>query len=126
MSMIVGICFDLFPLTHNLDAYNQTHSTHYLFINIIGQLLIIIGIFSNDLELLMEISTIGIVLLCWGVLTIAWPSWKLHRNSNLENINSFVFLQIIGKQIIMDKYLQIALIKCWLSIDSLENCSPDN
>ena len=87
MSMIVGICFDLFPLTHNLDAYNQTHSTHYLFINIIGQLLIIIGIFSSDLDLLMEMSTIGIVLLCWGVLTIAWPSWKLHRNSKLENIN---------------------------------------
>ena len=44
MSMIVGICFDLFPLTHNLDTYNQTHSTHYLFINIIGQLLIIMQV----------------------------------------------------------------------------------
>ena len=87
MSMIVGISFDLFPLTHNLDSYNQTHSTHYLFINIIGQVLIIAGIFSNDLQLLFEMSTIGIVLLCWGIISIAWPSWKLHRNSVNENIN---------------------------------------
>ena len=87
MSMIVGICIDLFPLTHGLDSYNQTHSTHYLWINIFGQLLIVTGIFSNDLDLLLEMSTIGIVLLCWGVLTIAWPSWKLHQNSKAENIN---------------------------------------
>lgn len=87
MSMIVGISFDLFPLTHNLDSYNQTHSTHYLFINIIGQVLIIAGIFSNELRLLFEMSTIGIVLLCWGIISIAWPSWKLHRNSVNENIN---------------------------------------
>ena len=87
MSMIVGISFDLFPLTHNLDSYNQTHSTHYLFINIIGQVLIIAGIFSNNLQLLFEMSTIGMVLLCWGIISIAWPSWKLHRNSVNENIN---------------------------------------
>ena len=80
MSMIIGICIDLFPLTHNLDSYNQTHSTHYLWINIVGQLLIVVGIFSNDLDLLFEMSTIGMVLLCWGVLSIAWPSWKLHKN----------------------------------------------
>jgi hypothetical protein len=85
--MIVGISFDLFPLTHNLDSYNQTHSTHYLFINIIGQVLIIAGIFSNNLRLLFEMSTIGMVLLCWGIISIAWPSWKLHRNSVNENIN---------------------------------------
>tara|TARA_B110000444_G_C18851490_1_gene606021 strand:+ start:3779 stop:5071 length:1293 start_codon:yes stop_codon:yes gene_type:complete len=87
MSMIVGISFDLLPLTHNLDAYNQTHSTHYLFINLVGQLVIIGGIFSNNLQLLFEMSTIGMVLLCWGVISIAWPSWKLHRNSVEENIN---------------------------------------
>lgn len=87
MSMVVGISLDLFPLTHNLDSYNQTHSTHYLFINIIGQLLIIAGIFSNNLQLLLEMSTIGMVLLCWGIISIAWPSWKLHRNSIEEGIN---------------------------------------
>ena len=87
MSMVVGISFDLFPLTHKLDSYNETHSTHYLFINIIGQLLIIAGIFSNDLQLLFEMGTIGMVLLCWGVISIAWPRWKLHKNSINENIN---------------------------------------
>ena len=88
MSMIMGITFDLFPLTHNSNSYNETHSTHYIFINIVGQLLIVIGIFSNNLELLMEISTVGMVLLCWGVGTMAWPSWKLHQNAIKENINS--------------------------------------
>ena len=87
MSMVVGISFDLFPLTHNLDSYNQTHSTQYLFINIVGQLLIVIGIFSNNLKILFEMSTIGMVLLSWGVISIAWPSWKLHKNSKEENIN---------------------------------------
>jgi len=87
MSMIMGITFDLFPITHNSNAYNETHSTHYLLINIVGQLLIIVGIFTNDITLLMDFSTVGLVLLCWGVGTIAWPSWKLHKNSIEENIN---------------------------------------
>ena len=50
MSMLVGITFDLFPITHDSKAYTQTHSNQYLLVNIIGQLLIIGGIFTNDLE----------------------------------------------------------------------------
>lgn len=111
MSMVVGISFDLFPLTHNLDAYNQTHSTHYLFINLVGQLVIIGGIFSNNLQLLFEMSTIGMVLLCWGVISIAWPSWKLHKNSIKEDINC-------GKVALIPSVLipltSLVVLSCWI------------
>ncbi len=87
MSMVVGMAFDLFPITHNSNAYTKTHSNQYLMINIVGQLLIIIGIFTNDLQLMFEMFTVGLVLLCWGIITIAWPSWKLHINAFQNNIN---------------------------------------
>ena len=63
MSMIMGIIIDLFPITHDLDAYTETHSNQYLAVNIIGQLVIMVGIFSNDLELMLDMATIGLVLL---------------------------------------------------------------
>tara|TARA_B100001121_G_scaffold95854_1_gene84829 strand:+ start:15048 stop:16337 length:1290 start_codon:yes stop_codon:yes gene_type:complete len=84
MSMVVGIVFDLFPLTHDSKAYTQTHSNQYLLINIIGQALIMGGIFSNNLSLMFEMATIGLVLLSWGLISIAWPSWRLHLDS-IEN-----------------------------------------
>ena len=84
MSMVVGIVFDLFPLTHDSKAYTQTHSNQYLLINIIGQALIMGGIFSNNLNLMFEMATIGLVLLSWGLISIAWPSWRLHLDS-IEN-----------------------------------------
>ena len=111
MSMVVGISFDLFPLTHKLDSYNETHSTHYLFINIIGQLLIIAGIFSNDLQLLFEMGTIGMVLLCWGVISIAWPSWKLHKNSINENINCGNVALIPS---ILIPISSLVILSCWV------------
>tara|TARA_B100001115_G_C15817070_1_gene405778 strand:- start:533 stop:1612 length:1080 start_codon:yes stop_codon:yes gene_type:complete len=82
--MVVGIVFDLFPLTHDSKAYTQTHSNQYLLINIIGQALIMGGIFSNNLSLMFEMATIGLVLLSWGLISIAWPSWRLHLDS-IEN-----------------------------------------
>ena len=81
MSMVVGIVFDLFPLTHDSQAFTHTHSNQYLLINIIGQSLIMGGIFSNNLNLMFEMTTVGLVLLSWGLVSISWPSWKLHLDS---------------------------------------------
>ena len=81
MSMVIGIVFDLFPLTHDSQAFTHTHSNQYLLINIIGQSLIMGGIFSNNLNLMFEMTTIGLVLLSWGLVSISWPSWKLHLDS---------------------------------------------
>ena len=81
MSMVIGIVFDLFPLTHDSQAFTHTHSNQYLLINIIGQSLIMGGIFSNNLSLMFEMTTIGLVLLTWGLVSISWPSWKLHLDS---------------------------------------------
>ena len=81
MSVVIGIVFDLFPLTHDSQAFTHTHSNQYLLINIIGQSLIMGGIFSNNLNLMFEMTTIGLVLLSWGLVSISWPSWKLHLDS---------------------------------------------
>ncbi len=81
MSMVIGIVFDLFPLTHDSQAFTHTHSNQYILINIIGQSLIMGGIFSNNLNLMFEMTTIGLVLLAWGLVSISWPSWKLHLDS---------------------------------------------
>ena len=81
MSMVIGIVFDLFPLTHDSQAFTHTHSNQYLLINIIGQSLIMGGIFSNNLNLMFEMTTVGLVLLSWGLVSISWPSWKLHLHS---------------------------------------------
>tara|TARA_B100000963_G_scaffold51785_1_gene39957 strand:+ start:1333 stop:2553 length:1221 start_codon:yes stop_codon:yes gene_type:complete len=87
MSMVVGIVFDLFPITHDSEAYTHTHSNQYLLVNIIGQILIMGGIFSNNLSLMFEMVTVGLVLLTWGLISIAWPSWKLHLDSKEKQIN---------------------------------------
>ena len=87
MSMVVGIVFDLFPITHDSEAYTYTHSNQYLLVNIIGQILIMGGIFSNNLSLMFEMVTVGLVLLTWGLISIAWPSWKLHLDSKEKQIN---------------------------------------
>ena len=36
---------------------------------------------------MLEMATVGLVLLCWGVITIAWPSWKLHLTAMSNGIN---------------------------------------
>ena len=87
MSVVVGMVFDLFPITHDSDAFTHTHSNQYLLINIIGQVLIMGGIFSNNLTLMFEMVTVGLVLLTWGLISIAWPSWKLHIESKQKGIN---------------------------------------
>lgn len=81
ISMVIGVVFDLFPLTHDSEAYTHTHSNQYLLINIVGQVLIMGGILSNDLNVMFDMATVGLVLLSWGLISIAWPSWKLHLDS---------------------------------------------
>ena len=55
MSVVVGMAFDLFPITHDSEAYTHTHSNQYLLVNIIGQCLIMGGIFSNNLALMLSL-----------------------------------------------------------------------
>ena len=111
MSMVVGITFDLFPITHNSKAYTHTHSNQYLLVNIIGQLLIVVGIFTNDLELMLEMATVGLVLLCWGVITIAWPSWKLHLSAMSNGINCGNIAMIPA---LLVPVSALVILSCWI------------
>jgi len=111
MSMVIGIVFDLFPLTHDSEAYTHTHSNQYLMINIIGQVLIMGGLFSNNLTLMFEMVTIGLVLLCWGLITIAWPSWRLHLDS-IENQQNCGNVALIPALLIPASALIV--LGCWI------------
>ena len=111
MSMIMGIIIDLFPITHDLDAYTETHSNQYLAINIIGQLVIMVGIFSNDLELMLDMATVGLVLLSWGTITLAMPSWNLHKNS-VENDINCGNVALIPAMLI--PFSSLVILSCWI------------
>ena len=111
MSMVVGVVFDLFPLTHDSEAYTHTHSNQYLLINIIGQTLIMGGIFSNNLNLMFEMVTIGLVLLSWGLISIAWPSWKLHLDS-IENEKNCGNVALVPALLIPASVLIV--LGCWI------------
>ena len=111
MSMVVGIMFDLFPLTHDSEAYTHTHSNQYLLVNIIGQILIMGGIFSNNLSLMFEMVTIGLVLLSWGLISIAWPSWKLHLDS-IENEKNCGNIALVPALLIPASVLIV--LGCWI------------
>ena len=111
MSMVIGIVFDLFPLTHDSEAYTHTHSNQYLLINIIGQILVMGGIFSNNLTLMLEMATIGLVLLSWGLISIAWPSWKLHLDS-IENEKNCGNIALIPALLIPASVLIV--LGCWI------------
>ena len=111
MSMVVGMVFDLFPITHDSQAFNHTHSNQYLVINFIGQALIMGGIFSNNLSTMFEMVTIGLVLLCWGLISIAWPSWKLHLDSkeNQRNCGNIALLPAL-----MIPVSALIILGCWI------------
>ena len=111
MSMVVGVVFDLFPLTHDSEAYTHTHSNQYLLINIIGQMIIMGGIFSNNLNLMFEMVTIGLVLLSWGLISIARPSWKLHLDS-IENEKNCGNVALVPALLIPASVLIV--LGCWI------------
>ena len=111
MSMVVGIIFDLFPITHDSQAYTHTHSNQYLLINFIGQVLIMGGIFSNNLNLMFDMVTIGLVLLSWGLISIAWPSWRLHLDS-VENQKNCGNIALIPALLIPASVLIV--LGCWI------------
>ena len=120
MSMVVGIVFDLFPLTHDSEAYTHTHSNQYLLINIIGQILIMGGIFSNNLNLMFDMVTIGLVLLSWGLISIAWPSWKLHLDS-IENEKNCGNIALIPALLIPASVLIV--LGCWIFRQKRKKCN---
>ena len=106
-----GDNYRLVSITHDLDAYTETHSNQYLAINIIGQLVIMVGIFSADLELMLDMATVGLVLLSWGTITLAMPSWNLHKNSMRNDINCGNVALIPAMLI---PFSSLVILSCWI------------
>ena len=53
MAVLAGIAFDTFPLVYNIPSFERTTMRHFLQLNILGQLFILIGIFSADWDVLI-------------------------------------------------------------------------
>ena len=60
---------------------------------------------------MFEMVTIGLVLLCWGLISIAWPSWKLHLDSkkNQRNCGNVALLPAL-----LIPVSALVILGCWV------------
>ena len=82
IAVLAGIAFDTFPLVYNIRTFERTTMRHFLQLNVLGQLFILVGVFSTDWDLLIELSGIGIVLLSLSLLSLASPAIEVFRTKN--------------------------------------------
>ena len=79
---------DTFPLVYNVPSFEKTTMRHFLQLNGIGQLFIHVGIYSGTWSLFIELSGIGIILMCLALLSLTSSSLdivkqKIRRSWNL-------------------------------------------
>ena len=81
-AVLAGIAFDTLPLVYKIPSFERTSMRHFLQLNILGQLFILIGVFSTDWDVLIELSGIGIVLLSLSLISLASPAIDIFRTKN--------------------------------------------
>ena len=82
MGILAGIAFDTLPLVYNIPSFEKTTMRHFLQLNGIGQLFIHIGIYSGNWTLFIELSGIGIVLMCLALLTLMSSSMDIVKQKS--------------------------------------------
>ena len=70
MGILAGIAFDTLPLVYNIPSFEKTTMRHFLQLNGIGQLFIHVGIYTGKWSMFVELSGIGIILMCLALLTL--------------------------------------------------------
>ena len=90
MGILAGIAFDTLPLVYNIPSFEKTTMRHFLQLNGIGQLFIHIGIYSSNWNLFLELSGIGIILMCLALLTLTSSSMDIvQQKEMLVKLESF-------------------------------------
>ena len=82
MGILAGIAFDTFPLVYNIPSFEKTTMRHFLQLNGLGQVFIHIGIYSGKWSLFIELSGIGIILMCLALLTLTASSIEIIKQKN--------------------------------------------
>ncbi|MGB1365048.1 MAG: hypothetical protein ACPH9F_00415 [Candidatus Poseidoniaceae archaeon] len=82
MAILAGIAFDTLPLVYNLPSFEKTTMRHFLQLNGIGQLLIHVGIYSGKWSLFIELSGIGITLMCLALLSLTSSSMDIVKQKS--------------------------------------------
>lgn len=82
MGILAGIAFDTFPLVYNIPSFEKTTMRHFLQLNGLGQIFIHIGIYSGNWSLFIELSGIGIILMCLALLTLTSSAIDIIKEKN--------------------------------------------
>ena len=82
MAILAGIAFDTFPLVYNVPSFEKTTMRHFLQLNGIGQLFIHVGIYSGTWSLFIELSGIGIILMCLALLSLTSSSLDIVKQKS--------------------------------------------
>ena len=112
IAVLAGIAFDTFPLVYNIPSFERTTMRHFLQLNILGQLFILVGVFSTNWDLLIELSGIGIILLSLSLLSLAGPAIDVFRTKNeVDEVGVFsytpgILLVICGLVVIISWFLR--------------------
>ena len=112
IAVLAGIAFDTFPLVYNIPSFERTTMRHFLQLNILGQLFILIGVFSTNWDLLIELCGIGIILLSLSLLSLASPAIEVFRTKNeVDEVGVFsytpgILLVICGLVVIISWFLR--------------------
>ena len=92
MGILAGIAFDTLPLVYNIPSFEKTTMRHFLQLNGIGQLFIHIGIYSGSWNLFVELSGIGIILMCLALLTLTSSSMDIvQQKGNAGEVGIFSY-----------------------------------
>ena len=92
MGILAGIAFDTLPLVYNIPSFEKTTMRHFLQLNGIGQVFIHVGIYSGKWSLFVELSGIGIILMCLALLTLTSSSMDIvKQKTNAGEVGIFSY-----------------------------------
>lgn len=111
MCIIAGLGFSILPLIYDIKSFEKTLMRLYVGMNIIGQITIMLGIMSNNLEIFQTLVTIGITLLCTSLVCLGPPAVKVFKSKNTEDGKLGPFSYTLGA---ITPILGLFIISSWV------------
>lgn len=115
MAIHIGIAFDVLPLIHGIVSFDHSMLRLYMKANIAGQLFILIGLLSDDVELMQELSTVGISLLCWSLIILGMPAKILNDNKKTTADDPVGIASVLPGLIL--PFIAVTILMTWLLRD---------
>jgi len=82
MALAIGIGFDRFPLDYKTAPFDPSLISTIVVLNISGQLLIMIGIITSNIDTLESLAKMGATLLGTQLILMGPLAWKLTRRGH--------------------------------------------